>query len=104
MGVGEHLLLDNGSTIRFGAAFTRHGYKRILPRPLSQRQVDCRAAKVWLVMPLVIEFESDSDRSQDLRRMHESSNHDGKRRVCQFNRRMLMLSLNAVTGQWKITK
>jgi hypothetical protein len=33
--------------------------------------------------------------------MHESSNHDGKRRVCQFNRRMLMLSLNAVTGQWK---
>jgi hypothetical protein len=86
MGVGEHLLLDNGSTIRFGAAFTRHGYKRILPRPLSQRQVDCRAAKVWLVMPLVIEFESDSDRSQDLRS------------------RMLMLSLNAVTGQWKITK
>jgi hypothetical protein len=55
-------------------------------------------------MPLVIEFESDSDRSQDLRRMHESSNHDGKRRVCQFNRRMLMLSLNAVTGQWKITE
>ena len=36
--------------------------------------------------------------------MHESSNYDGKRRVCQFNRRMLMLSLNAVTGQWKITK
>ena len=33
--------------------------------------------------------------------MHESSNYDGKRRVCQFNRRMLMLSLNAVTGQWK---
>jgi hypothetical protein len=52
-------------------------------------------------MPLVNEFESDSDRSQDLRRMHESSNYDGKRRVCQFNRRMLMLSLNAVTGQWK---
>jgi hypothetical protein len=53
-------------------------------------------------MPLVNEFESDSDRSQDLRRMHESSNYDGKRRVCQFNRRMLMLSLKAVTGQWKI--
>jgi hypothetical protein len=33
--------------------------------------------------------------------MHESSNYDGKRRACQFNRRVLMLSLNAVTGQWK---
>jgi hypothetical protein len=33
--------------------------------------------------------------------MHESSNYDGKWRVCQLNRRVLMLSLKAVTGQWK---
>lgn len=34
--------------------------------------------------------------------MHESSNYDGKRRACQFNRRVLMLSLNAVTDSGKI--
>jgi hypothetical protein len=33
--------------------------------------------------------------------MHESPNYDGKPRVCQLYRRMHMLRLKHVPGQWK---
>jgi hypothetical protein len=99
-GLGEHLLLDSGSTIRFGAAFTRQGYKRILPKTRSCRDKSTAAQQRygWLLSLKAITIAI-------VRRICEECMSVPTTTVsgafASLTRRMLMLSLKAVTGQWK---